>query len=111
MSIREAVIVNTASTAAFARQIGQTAYSASKGGLPEVTLGVIPGAGGTQRLVHAAGKATAMRMLLPGEPIIAADALADALAARLAAEVVPDTGTLATATKIAERITDNFTGH
>ncbi|KEZ36511.1 hypothetical protein UK99_14910 [Frankia casuarinae] len=107
MSIREAVIVNTASTAAFARQIGQTAYSASKGGLPEVTLGVIPGAGGTQRLVHAAGKATAMRMLLTGEPIIAADALA----ARLAAEVVPDTGTLATATKIAERITDNFTGH
>lgn len=72
-------------------------------GLPEVKLGVIPGAGGTQRLVHAVGKARAMRMLLTGDPIPAAEALA----CGLVSEVVPDTAVLDTAIAIAERIAGN----
>jgi enoyl-CoA hydratase/carnithine racemase len=38
-------------------------------GLPETRLGIIPGAGGTQRLVHVVGEATAKRMILLGERV------------------------------------------
>lgn len=44
-------------------------------GQPEVKLGIMPGAGGTQRLVRAVGRAKAMRMLLTGELINAQTAL------------------------------------
>lgn len=72
-------------------------------GVPEVKLGVIPGAGGTQRLVHALGKAKAMRMLLTGDPISAAEACA----AGLVAEVVADADCLSAATDLAQRIARN----
>jgi len=50
------------------------AGESAKFGQPEVKLGIMPGAGGTQRLMRAIGKYQAMKMLLTGKLIGAADA-------------------------------------
>src|SRR5262249_55332395 len=51
------------------------ASSTAKLGLPEVSLGIIPGYGGTQRLPRLVGAGIALQMILTGEPIGAEDAL------------------------------------
>jgi len=59
------------------------ASASAKFGLPEVTIGVIPGAGGTQRLTHALGKALAMEMILNNRVMPAQDALQHGLVNRI----------------------------
>jgi enoyl-CoA hydratase len=69
-------------------------------GQPEVKLGIMPGAGGTQRFLRAAGKFAAMRWLLTGDLLTAADAHR----LGLVSEVVPDAEVLTRALEMAARI-------
>src|SRR5215469_10817548 len=57
----------------------RVAVPGARVGLPEVKLGLLPGAGGTQRLPRLVGPEKALRMIVTGEPIGAAEAKADGI--------------------------------
>jgi len=57
----------------------RVAVPAARVGLPEVKLGLLPGAGGTQRLPRLVGPEKALQMIVIGEPIGAAEARADGI--------------------------------
>ena len=69
-------------------------------GQPEIKLGVIPGAGGTQRLTRALGKARAMEIILTGRDVPAREAEEHGLVTR----VVPREATVSAALELAARI-------
>jgi enoyl-CoA hydratase len=69
-------------------------------GQPEIRLGVMPGAGGTQRLTRAIGKARAMELILTGRTMTAQEADANGLITR----IVPAPATVDVALELAAQI-------
>ena len=76
------------------------AADTAKFGQPEITLGTIPGAGGTQRLTRFVGKAKAMDLCLTGRMMDATEAERAGLVSR----IVPAAELLSEAVTIAERV-------
>lgn len=71
-------------------------------GLPESHIGIIPGAGGKQRLVRAVGKSLAMEMLLGGRRINAREAIQAGLVSRIVASEELEQQALALAGQVAK---------
>lgn len=78
------------------------AADTAKFGQPEITLGVIPGLGGTQRLTRAIGKAKAMDLCLTGRMMDAEEAERSGLVSR----IVPAADLLESAMEAARKIAD-----
>ena len=76
------------------------AADTAKFGQPEITIGILPGAGGTQRLTRSVGKSKAMDMVLTGRMIDAEEAERIGLVAR----VVPDDRLISEALDAAKKI-------
>ena len=72
----------------------------AKFGQPEIAIGIMPGAGGTQRLARAVGKAKAMDLVLTGRTMDAAEAERSGLVSR----IVPEDRLLQEAMEVAQRI-------
>ena len=78
------------------------AADSAKFGQPEITLGVMPGMGGSQRLTRFVGKSKAMDMVLTGRMMDAAEAERSGLVSR----VVPAADLVAEAVKVAQKIAE-----
>jgi enoyl-CoA hydratase len=72
-------------------------------GLPETGLGLIPGAGGTQRLPRVAGSSLALEMILAGRTLSAREALRAGICSRVVSPEALEREALALATRIADR--------
>lgn len=72
-------------------------------GQPEINLGIIPGAGGTQRLPRLIGESRAMQMILTGEMIDAQEALRLGLVSEIFPAAELETRTMELAAKIADK--------
>ncbi len=79
------------------------ASESARFGQPEIKIGVMPGAGGSQRLPRAIGKSKAMEMVLLGEPITAAEAERIGLVSRVVPDEVLEADALDLAAEIAKR--------
>lgn len=79
------------------------AAESARFGQPEIKIGVMPGAGGSQRLPRAIGKSKAMEMILLGEPITAAEAERIGLVSRVVPNEVLVEDALSLAAEIAKR--------
>ncbi|MEX0629368.1 MAG: enoyl-CoA hydratase-related protein [Chloroflexota bacterium] len=79
------------------------AAESARFGQPEIKIGVMPGAGGTQRLPRAIGKSKAMEMILTGEPITAAEAERIGLVSRVVTDELLVEDALALASEMAKR--------
>jgi 3-hydroxyacyl-CoA dehydrogenase len=76
----------------------RVAVAAAKLGLPEVKLGILPGAGGTQRLPRLIGPEKAVGIIVSGKPISAKTALADGVIDQIVEE--PTSGAMEFARKV-----------
>ena len=81
----------------------RVAAESAKFGVPEVKLGILPGAGGTQRLPRLIGKGLAAEIILTGEPIDAQEAYRIGLVNR----AVPDDQLMTAAEALARKILEN----
>ena len=78
----------------------RVAVAGARVGLPEVKLGLLPGAGGTQRLPRLIGPEKALKMIVTGDPIEAPEALTDGIVDEIV-EGDLTTGTIAFARRVA----------
>ncbi|RYF50861.1 MAG: enoyl-CoA hydratase, partial [Comamonadaceae bacterium] len=79
------------------------AAQSARFGQPEVSVGIMPGGGATQRLMKAVGKYRAMKLMLTGEPVSAEQALAMGMVSEVVADEALEARALDLATLIAKR--------
>jgi 3-hydroxyacyl-CoA dehydrogenase len=81
----------------------RVAAATARVGLPEVKLGLLPGAGGTQRLPRLIGPEKALKMIVTGDPVGSAEALADGIVDEIAQGDLTEAATAFARRVVAER--------